>query len=53
MVTWTTTEMMGAFQPAKEALATAINLAHPQEKADLALMVDASTDHVGAALQQR
>ena len=41
--------MMGAFQAAKEALATATVLAHPQEKADLALMVDASTDHVGAA----
>jgi len=51
-VTWTT-EMMGAFQAAKEALATATILAHPQEKADLALMVDASADHVGAALQQR
>jgi hypothetical protein len=30
-VTWTT-EMMGAFQAAKEALATATILAHPQEK---------------------
>ena len=49
MVTWTT-EMMGAFQAAKEALATATILAHPQEKAHLALIVDASADHMGAAL---
>ena len=45
--------MMGAFQATKEALAAATALAHPQEKADLTLMVDASANHVGTALQQR
>ena len=50
-VTWTA-EMMGTFQAAKEALAATTILAHLLEKDDLALMVDGSTHHVGAALQQ-
>jgi len=35
------------------ALGKATNLAFPRQGADLGLMVDASVDHVGAALQQR
>jgi putative transposase len=42
-----------AFEAAKAALATAAELAHPQRGAELALMVDASAEHMGAALQQR
>jgi hypothetical protein len=42
-----------AFQAAKTALASAATLAHPSPSADLGLMVDASSTHVGASLQQR
>jgi transposase InsO family protein len=45
--------MEGAFEAAKAALAAAAELAHPQHGAELALMVDASAEHMGAALQQR
>ncbi len=45
--------MEGAFEAAKAALAAAAELAHPQHGAELALMVDASEEHMGAALQQR
>jgi cytoskeleton-associated protein 5 len=42
-----------AFQAAKNALASAATLAHPAPSAELGLMVDASSTHVGASLQQR
>jgi hypothetical protein len=45
--------MEGAFWAAKAALAAAAELAHPQHGAELALMVDASAEHMGAVLQQR
>jgi len=45
--------MEAAFEKAKEALAAAALLRHPVQGAAIALMVDASADHVGAALQQR
>jgi cleavage and polyadenylation specificity factor subunit 1 len=38
---------------AKAAVAAATALAHPAKGAELSLVVDASADHVGAALQQR
>ncbi len=44
---------MAAFKAAKAALQKATKLAYPQQGAELALMVDASADHMGAALQQR
>jgi RNase H-like domain found in reverse transcriptase len=37
----------------QSAVAAATHLAHPVVGAQLCLMVDASADHVGAALQQR
>jgi transposase InsO family protein len=51
-VTWTA-EMRTAFQAAKDALRAATGLAFPRQQAELALMVDASAEHVGASLQQR
>ncbi len=42
-----------AFDAARTALGAAALLAHPQQDQELAVMVDASADHVGAALQQR
>jgi transposase InsO family protein len=42
-----------AFQTAKEALSSVTTLVHPAEKHQISLMVDASADHVGGALQQR
>ena len=42
-----------AFVASKAALCDAALLAHPRERAELALVVDASGGHVGAALQQR
>jgi hypothetical protein len=45
--------MEGAFEAAKAALAAAAELAHQQHGAELTLMVDASAEHMGAALQQR
>jgi len=48
-----TEEMRSAFQAAKDALRSAAGLAFPRPQAELALMVDASAEHVGAALQQR
>ena len=45
--------MRTAFQAAKDALRSATSLAFPRPQAELALMVDASAEHVGAALQQR
>jgi cleavage and polyadenylation specificity factor subunit 1 len=51
-VEWTS-EMEKAFVAAKEALCKATLLAHLHQGGELALMVDASSDCVGAALQQR
>jgi hypothetical protein len=45
--------MWTAFQAAKDALRSATGLAFPRPQAELALMVDASAEYVGAALQQR
>ncbi len=45
--------MVAAFNAARTALGAAALLAHPQQDQELAVMVDASADHVGAALQQR
>jgi hypothetical protein len=42
-----------AFVAAKDALAAAMCLAHPSQGFQLSLMVDASADHMGGALQQR
>jgi hypothetical protein len=46
-------EMEEAFSATKQALAKATLLAHPSPGAEVALMVDASGYHVGAALQKR
>jgi len=51
-VEWTA-ERRKAFKAARVALNKATNLAYPRMGAGLGLMVDASADHVGAALQQR
>jgi hypothetical protein len=51
-VEWTP-PMAAAFDAARTALGAAGLLAHPQQDQELAVMVDASADHVGAALQQR
>jgi cleavage and polyadenylation specificity factor subunit 1 len=48
-----TPAMEEAFQAAKRCLAEATWLAHPHPRARLALHVDASASHVGAALHQR
>jgi transposase InsO family protein len=45
--------MCSAFQAAKDALRSAASLAFPRPQAELVLMVNASVEHVGAALQQR
>jgi len=49
-VEWTA-ERRTVFKAARAALGKATNLAYPRMGADLGLMVDASADHVGAALQ--
>jgi cleavage and polyadenylation specificity factor subunit 1 len=46
-------EMEQAFVASKKALCDATLLAHPRQRAELALATDASGDHVGAVLQQR
>jgi hypothetical protein len=45
-------DMVAAFAAAKAALCKTVSLAHPSPTAELALMVDASAEHVGASLQQ-
>ena len=45
--------MAATFEVAKVALQVATLLVYPKRQAELALMVDASAEHVGAALQQR
>ena len=47
-----TQEMTNAFKRAKEALAGAAMLVHPDKVAELLVDVDASDHHVGAVLQQ-
>ena len=42
-----------AFAAAKQALLSATHLAHPSTGAALSLVVDASSTHVGACLQQQ
>jgi hypothetical protein len=49
-VDWTP-PMVAAFDAARTALGVAALLAHPQQDQALAVMVDASADHFGAALQ--
>ena len=44
--------MLEAFKGSKRQMVGATHLAHPGRKAVLALSVDASGTHVGAALQQ-
>jgi hypothetical protein len=44
--------MEAAFNAARTTLGVATLLVHPQEDQELAVMVDASADHVGEALQQ-
>jgi transposase InsO family protein len=44
--------MEAAFLAAKASLVSAATLAHPSPSAELGLMVDASSTHVGASLQQ-
>ncbi len=51
-VEWTP-PMEAAFNAARTALGAAALMAHPQQGQELAVMVNASADHVGAALQQR
>ena len=51
-VQWTP-QRLAAFKVAKANIQQATNLAYPQQDAELALMVDASATHLGAALQQR
>lgn len=51
-IQWTDS-MQSAFSAAKNALATATHLCHPDQHAELSLVCDASATHVGAALQQR
>ena len=48
-----TTEMDSSFKQAKDALASAANLAHQTPSAELSLATDASSSHFGAVLQQR
>jgi hypothetical protein len=45
--------MAAAFQVARGALSSSAVLAHPVEGAELSLVTDASTTHVGAVVQQR
>jgi hypothetical protein len=47
------TEMQEAFTAAKAALAGCVRLIHPTPGAEVALHVDASAEHIGAALQQQ
>jgi RNase H-like domain found in reverse transcriptase len=51
-VEWTE-PMLEVVDKAKAVVAAATHLAHPKVGAELRLAVDASADHVGAALQQR
>jgi hypothetical protein len=48
-IEWTPA-MAVAFQAAKDSLCQAVWLVHPSPSAEISLMVDASNEHVGAAL---
>jgi hypothetical protein len=48
-----TADMGASFEAAKQALSKAMWLGHPDPSSTLALHVDASASHVGAALHQR
>ncbi len=48
-----TLAMAAAFRAAKDSLCQAVRLVHPFPGAEISLMVDASNEHVEAALQQR
>ena len=50
-IMWTA-EMKKAFEDSKLALYNACELAHPDPRAEISLVVDASDTHVGAVLQQ-
>jgi hypothetical protein len=50
-IPWTA-KMQSAFAAAKAALIRSVCLIHPTPGAELALHVDTSTKHIGAALQQ-
>jgi hypothetical protein len=45
--------MQAVFAVAKAALTGCVKLIHPLPGAEISLLVDASADHIGAALQQR
>ena len=45
-------QMLQAFEGSKQQMVAITHLAHPGKKAKLALSVDASDTHIGAALQQ-
>ena len=51
-VEWTK-ERRDAFQAANAAICKATHLMYPKAGAEIALKVDASAAHIGAALQQR
>jgi len=51
-LTWTV-DMRAAFAASKQALSEATLLVHPEAEAELTLVVDASSSHVGAVLQQK
>ena len=50
-IEWTT-PILEAFEGSKQQMVRAAYLAHPGKKARLALSIDASGTHVGAALRQ-
>lgn len=51
-IIWTS-ELINAFEECKRSLSQATLLAHPNPKAELAIVADASDTSIGAALQQR
>ena len=51
-ISWSSA-MESSFAAAKSSLSDAALLDHPSQAAEIALVVDASASHVGAALQQR
>jgi RNase H-like domain found in reverse transcriptase len=48
-----TADLLAAFNVARAAISEATLLDHPSPAADLMLITDASSSHVGAVLQQR
>jgi hypothetical protein len=45
--------MAAAFQTTKDSLCRVVRLVHPSPGVEISLIVDASNEHVGAALQQQ